>query len=116
MPIAIGGYMIYNIDTMKRKEVINMTTTYEVYANDKKNFFEKHDYNYTINTSSMDKYGRYTKTYNFEDGAVWSELMSPETIEQEIEVKFLKVKVNVELFKTEYWSTESASKYYYEKY
>ena len=93
-----------------------MTVNYDTYIAEKKAFFEKHDYNYKCDTSSMDMYGRYTKTYSFEDGAQWMELMSDEYVEQEVEVKLVKMNVKFHLFKTEFWSTESGSKYYYEKY
>lgn len=93
-----------------------MTVNYNTYFAEKKAFFEKHDYNYKCDTSSIDMYGRYTKTYTFEDGAQWMELMSDEYVEQEVEVKLVKMSVEFHMLKTEFWSTESGSKYYYEKY
>lgn len=93
-----------------------MVVTYNEYMEDKKAFFEKHDYDYTVDTSSMDEYGRYYKTYNFTDGAQWYEAMSPEYVTETIEVKLVKIDVDIKLFRTEYWSTESGSKYYYEKF
>lgn len=93
-----------------------MTVNYETYMNDKKAFFEKHNYDYRCDTYSMDMYGRYTKTYSFEDGAQWMELMSDEYVEQEVMVKFVKMNAKFHMFKIEYWSTECGSKFYYEKY
>ena len=93
-----------------------MTVTYKEYMNDKRTFFEKHDYNFTTETSPMDEYGRYHKTYSFEDGAQWMETMSPEYVTETVEVKLVKVDVEIKLFRTEYWNTESGSKYYYEKF
>ena len=93
-----------------------MIVTAREYVNDRKRFFEKHDYNYRLDTSQMNEYGRYSKTYSFADGAQWFEVMSPEYVEHEIEVKLVNVTVKVKLFKTEYWSTESGSKYCYEKF
>lgn len=93
-----------------------MTVTYKEYMEDKKAFFEKHEYNYSVDTSSMDKYGRYHKIYNFEDGAQWYETMNPVTVTKTVEVELVKVDVDIKLFQTEYWSSEASSKYYYEKF
>ena len=93
-----------------------MTVCYKQYTEDKKLFFEKHNYNYTLDTSSMDEFGRYTKTYMFEDGSVWYEVMSPTLESTEVEIRFVKIKVEVKMLRTEYWSSESSSKFYYEKF
>lgn len=93
-----------------------MTVSYAQYAAEKRDFFKSHNCDYKCDTSSMDMYGRYTKTYSFEDGAQWVELMSDEYVEQEVEVKFVKMNMKFHMFKTEFWSTESGSKYYYEKF
>ena len=93
-----------------------MIVTYKEYVEDKKAFFEKHEYNYLVETSPMDEYGVYYETYNFADGAQWYERMSPEIVEEELEVLKIKVVVEIKLFKTEFWSTESGSKYYYERF
>ena len=94
-----------------------MTVSYKEYNEMKKNFFEKHDFDFKTNTSSLDEYNRYHKEYIFADGAMWYEVMSPEWEEVEAEVKYVKVKVSVKLFRTEFWSSDDAtSRYYYEKY
>lgn len=93
-----------------------MTVTYREYTEDKRAFFTKHNHDFHTSTSPMDEYGRYSKTYSFADGAQWLEVMSPEYIEQIIEVKMAKVKVEVKMFRTEYWNTEAGSKYYYEQF
>lgn len=93
-----------------------MTVTYSEYITDRRNFFRKHDNDFRVQTSGLDEYARYTKTYIFEDGAMWYELMGPEYVTTETEVKLVKVKIDVKMYKTEYWSSESPSKYYYEKY
>ena len=93
-----------------------MTVNYEVYNSDKQNFFSKHNKSdWRVDTSPMDEYGVYFKNYYFDDGAVWSERMEVKTIPTEVEVKMVKVMVEVELQEIEYWSTESSSKYYYER-
>ena len=45
-----------------------MTVKYEEYIQDKQAFFNKHDNEFTIQTSSMDEYSRYHKEYIFDDG------------------------------------------------
>lgn len=93
-----------------------MTVTYKEYNEEKSNFFKKHDYDFTCDTSSMDEYGRYHKTYSFSDGAQWFEDMCPTYEIVEVEVCKAKVKLEVKMFRTEFYSTESPSKYYYEKF
>lgn len=93
-----------------------MVVTYKQYDKEKKAFFEKHDYDYRVETSPMDEYGRYYKTYMFEDGAAWYETTSPTFERAEVEVQLVKTTVEVKMLKTEYWNTEAASKYYYEKF
>lgn len=94
-----------------------MTVTHGIYRTQQAQFFKKHsDANWTVETSPMDEYGTYYKNYYFDDGAVWSERMSVEYVQQEIEVKFVKMTVEVKMLRTEFWSTESKSKFYYEKY
>ena len=94
-----------------------MTVKYAEYNAEKMEFFNNHKNDFKCDTSSMDQYGRYWKTYVFEDGAIWYEALSTEYIQQEIEVKCCKVNVEIKMFRTEFWSTDdSKSKYYYEKF
>ena len=93
-----------------------MTVTYNEYRNDKQKFFKKHKNDFNTYTSPLDEYNRYYKTYTFADGAIWTEVMSTEWETAEVEVKKVKVTVEVKMFRTEYYSTETPSKYYYEKY
>ena len=94
-----------------------MTVTYKEYMGMKRAFFEKHNYDFRTETSPMDEYGRYVKTYNFEDGAQWFEQMSPEYVREIVKIKLAQVEVEVKMLRTEYWNTENASsRYYYEKF
>lgn len=94
-----------------------MTVNYNTYNEEKKAFFKKHHNDFRCDTSSMDEYGRYWKTYTFEDGAQWCEAMSPEYVSQEVEIKMCKVNVEVKMLRTEFWNTDDASsRYYYEKF
>lgn len=97
-----------------------MTVNYNEYNSDKKAFFTKHNHDFTTDTSSMDEYGRYWKTYVFADGAQWLEAMTPveETVETKAVVHGVELvfKNDVKFMRIEFWSTESGSKYYYEKW
>ena len=93
-----------------------MNTNYDTFWREKKDFCQNHDSDYTVCTSPMDEYGRWHKTYLFTDGAVWSELMTPEFETAYTEVHGVRVEVEVKMLKTEYWSTEQGSKYYWEKF
>lgn len=91
--------------------------TYHEYSLEKRGFFERHDYDYQVETSPMDERGVYHKEYVFKDGAIWYERMSPEWVRQTIEVKRAKVDVDIKMFCTEFWDTDNAaSRYYYEKF
>lgn len=98
------------------KEINKMTVTYKEYMGMQRTFFEKHNYDFRIETSPMDEYGRYVKIYNFEDGAQWFEQMSPEYVKETVKIKLAQAEVEVKMLRTEFWSTESSSNYYYEKF
>lgn len=92
------------------------TVCYEKYNKEKIKFFRKHK-SCTELTSPMSADCSYHKEYVFEDGAVWYEVMSIENVPVEVEVKFCKVRQNIKMFRTEFWSSDdSISKYYYEQY
>lgn len=93
-----------------------MTVDYKGYMTDKMEFISKHNHDYELTTSPMDDYGVYCKTYVFTDGAIWYERMSPEVVSAVVEVHGCKCRVEVNLFRTEFWSTEAGSKYYYEQF
>lgn len=82
------------------------------FAEYKKNFINSHKGDWTVTTSPMDEYGQYVKTYAFESGATMTEINRPvwETVETEVEVKGIKVKVKetVKLLETECWTTDDA--------
>ena len=93
-----------------------MTVDYKEYMTEKMDFISKHDHDYELITSPMDDYGCYYKTYCFKDGAIWYEKMSPEIVPAIVEIYGARCKVDVKLFRTEFWSTESGSKFYYEQF
>jgi len=88
--------------------------TYETYLDYKRDFIKKHSKaDWNTDTSPMDSDGKYVKTYNFSDGAQLIEVNRPvwETVETEVEVKGIKVKIKqeVKLFETEAWNTDNAN-------
>jgi len=97
------------------------TTTYKEYIKEKTAFFGRHDCDFHCDTTPMDNCGRYLKSYDFVDGAQWVEVMSPEVCKKTMEVVVKKcvvsVEVEVEMLRTEYYSTDDAcSKFYFEKF
>jgi len=87
----------------------------------KSSLIKKHNKaDWKVETSPMDEYDRYSKTYIFSDGFQITEVNEPvwEEVEIEYEVRGVKFteKKSVKLFRTEIWSTETASVYFYEKY
>ena len=94
-----------------------MTVTDVRYRYERDMFFKKHKNDFEVQTSPMDECGVYHKEYVFTDGAIWYEVMSPEYVKQEVEIKLCKVTVEVKMFRTEFWSSDdSVSKFYYEKF
>ena len=90
---------------------------YKTYTEEKKKFMEAHDYNYRVETTPMDVDGTYRKTYVFEDGAIWYEVMRPNFVKAEVVVKKVKCNMEVKLLETEYWNTDTTgSSYYYERF
>ena len=85
-------------------------------------FIRKHSKaDWSVDTSSMDQYGRYTKTYTFSDGAQLFELNGPDWEEVKVETVVRGVPVTltekVKLFRTETWNTDdSSSVYFFEKW
>lgn len=90
---------------------------YKGYAEAKQKFMEAHEYDYRIETSPMDEYGRYYKNYIFEDGAIWYETMMPVYETVTVEVHKCTVSTEIKFFRTEFWSSDDAeSCFYYEKF
>lgn len=95
---------------------------YNTYLDYKRAFIQKHSKaDWTVDTSSIDEYGKYCKTYTFTDGAQLIEVNRPvyETVEIETEVKGVKVTLKevVKLFETEAWNTDNANSVkFYERY
>lgn len=94
-----------------------MTVTAAEYWQEKDKFFKKHKHDFETHTSYMDEYGCWYKDYVFKDGAQWHEDYSPVYEDGVAEVKGVKVTVKgIKLLRTEFYSTETPSKYMYEAY
>lgn len=93
-----------------------MTVTFSDYNDEYIKFALKHNAKSERREYTSLVNGIIHKTVCWEDGATWWEVTETEYSETvEIEVHGVKAKVNVPLRKTEYWSTESGSKYFYER-
>ena len=93
-----------------------MVTTYTDNKKDKENFFKKHNNDFDTYTSSLNEPDSYHKEYIFRDGAEWHEVTKPTYELKEVEIKMCKLSVEVKMLRTEFWSTETYSKFYYKKY
>ena len=84
----------------------------------KKAFIRKHSKaDWKVETSLMNEYGEYTKTYIFTDGAQLTEVNGPYYEKVEFEVRGVKFEQTVKLFRTECWNTDDAkSVFWYEKF
>lgn len=90
---------------------------YQEYMKEKEEFFSKHNHEYAVDTSSLRPDGTYYKSYNFSDGANWYEVAMPTFEKVEVEVKKVKVNVEVKMLRTEFFNTDTGtSSYYYEKF
>lgn len=93
-----------------------MTVTFEEYMNDKIAFAKKHNKkaDCTTYTSPMVN-NSYHKEMCWDDGHNFYE--ATELIEEIIEVEAhgIKTRVPVKFWRTEYWSTEAGSKFFYER-
>ena len=90
-------------------------STFQEYMTQKADFFKKHG-ECRIHDHGMQSNDSYFKTYDFADGASWCEVSGPVFEDVTVEVHGMKVKTIVRLFKTEYWSTEAGSKFFYDQY
>lgn len=94
---------------------MNILTARE-FEEQKITFLHKHD-DWQVETSPMDEYGVYRKTYVCEDGAQWFEVMAPVVKTAEVEVCKVKTKVEIKMLSIEAWNTDDGrSIYYYEKF
>ena len=91
------------------------TVSSEQYERFKKAFFSKHKHDFTCDTSSMDSYGTWYKTYSFADGATWWERMGSSIEKGTVSVRGIDFPINVKMLRVEFWNTDDAfSKVYYE--
>ena len=90
--------------------------TFKEYIDEKVVFSQKHNKKgeCKVYTSPMVNNG-YHKEIVWDDGHMWCEVTELVTEDVEVEIHGLKTWTTIELWKTEYWTTESKSKYLWEK-
>lgn len=93
-----------------------MTVTYDQYLKELQAFCKKHNKKAEckVETSPMIN-NSYHKNYMWSDGANWTECSFIVRELAECEIHGIKFSTPVDLWKTEYYSTESPSKYFYTK-
>ena len=78
-------------------------------------FLQRSD-DWKVETSPMDEYGQYVKTYICSNGDVLTEVNRPVYETVDVEVRGLKMQVQVKLFESEMFSNRFSSIYTYEKF
>ena len=97
------------------KEEITMTIlTSKEYSEKKTDFLRGTDWR--CDTSPMDEYGVYTKTYVCENGNVLTEVNRPVYETVQVEVKGIKCDVQVKLFESEMFTNKWGSVFTYDKF
>ena len=93
-----------------------MTVTFDEYFEEKQAFAQKHNKKAEckVYTSPMVN-NVYHKEYCWSDGAMFCERTELVKELVEAEAHGIKLMFEAEFYKTEFWSSEQPSKYYYEK-
>lgn len=93
-----------------------MTVTFNEYMKEYVEFAKRHNRECDCReyTGSLGN-NRFHKDVCWEDGSQWCELRELIAESVETEVHGIKVNAVVELWRTEFWSTEAPSKYFYER-
>lgn len=93
-----------------------MEVSFETYLNDLHEFAQKHNASgeFKLFTSGLED-DKYTKAYAWEDGAQFFEVNEKIWEHAEVEIHGLRVPTYIELWRTEYWSTDYGSRYVYQK-
>lgn len=84
----------------------------------KREFISRHgEHGWHVETSGIDSDGKYVKEWMFWDGAQLIEVVRPVWEQAEVNVKGVKLTVDVKLVETECWNSDDAhSRKWYEKY
>lgn len=94
-----------------------MEVTYEIYNDDKSQFFEKHGFDFECTTSPMEVNCTYTKTYACKDGSAFYERMSHDEQFGTAVAHGISFEVKLEFQKITYWSTDNArERTYFERW
>lgn len=89
--------------------------TSQEYSKKKIEFLYESD-DWKVETSPMDEYGTYVKTYICTNGNVLTEVNRPVYETVDVEVKGVKTQVQVKLFESEMFSNKWGSVFTYEKF
>lgn len=89
--------------------------TQKEYEKKKFEFLNKAN-DWKVETSSIDEYGKYVKTYICDNGNVLTEVNKPVYEKVEVEVKGVKANVEVKLFESEMFSNKFGSVFTYDKF
>lgn len=89
--------------------------TFNEYINDKVAFARKHNETDCKKFTSPMINNRYHSEMVWGDGAIWYEIVELITEDIELEAHGVKTFAPVKWWRTEYWTSESGSKYLYEK-
>lgn len=99
------------------------TVIYEQYNEEKAAFFARHDNDFKVESKYGSESNSYhmictsLKTYVFEDGACWHELLRNVHEEAEFKHRGITFRCNVSLAQMEFWDSDnSKSRYYYSKW
>lgn len=84
----------------------------------KREFISRHgEHGWYVEAAKTDSNGKYIMEWKFIDGAQLIEFVSPVWEQAEVNVKGVKLTVDVKMVKTECWTSEDAHiKTWYEKY
>lgn len=89
--------------------------TNKEYAQKKIDFLNEAD-DWRVETSPMDEYGTYVKTYICNNGNLLTEVNRPIYETVDVEVKGVKLQTQVKLFESEMYSNKWSSVYKYENF
>lgn len=93
-----------------------ITVTFSEYVKEHTEFANKHIVGGACTYHSKPYGNGIQRIFRWKDGAQWNEIVEPITEETTVETHGIVVRADVKLWRTQYWSTESAEiKCFYEQ-
>lgn len=89
--------------------------TYQEYNKDFLDFNSRHGHAWHVETTDIIN-NSWMKIYTFGDGAKWWESIGPSFESVDVVCKGVHLRLPVKLLRVEYWTSESSSKFYYDKF